>query len=155
MRNIVNRYFRGEDEWRERPCYIGEERREGGGGEREEATIPIHLLPDALSSFCINDHHHHVWSFKLLRPVPHSGDDNNRTFQFPPSWPHEPSPAPRVPAIRFGPNTRTSSASRTATRTTRCSTSSPFGRPCRCSARPFLVHLLPTFPSLTVTNHAL
>ena len=44
--------------------------------------------------------------------------------------------------------------SRTVTRTTPCSTSSPFGRPCRCSARPFLVHL-PTFLSLTVTNHAL
>ena len=47
--------------------------------EREEATIPIHLLPDALSPFYISDHHHHVWSFKLLRPIPHSRNDNNRT----------------------------------------------------------------------------
>lgn len=126
--------------------------RRGGGGRRrrEEARIPIHLLPDALSPFYINDHHH-VWSLKLLRPVPHSRNDNNRTFQSP--WLNaSPHRLPRVPATRFGPSTRTSSASRTATRTTPCSTSSPFGRPCRCSARPFLVHLLSAFPSLTVTT---
>ena len=64
--------------------------------------------------------------------------------------PHQLSP--RVPATRSGPSTRTSSASRTVTQTTPCFTSSPSGRPCRCSARPFLVHL-PAFSSLT--NHVL
>lgn len=58
----------------------------------------------------------------------------------------------RVPAIRSGPSTRTSNVSRTAIRTTPCSTNNPSGRPSRCSARPFLLvsHILvPNDPCAT------
>lgn len=57
------------------------------------------------------------------------------SLYFPLPSPHE---SPRAPATRSGPSTRTSNVSRTATRTTLCSTSSPSGRRSRCLARPFL-----------------
>ena len=56
--------------------------------------IPIHLLPVALFTFYINDHHH-VWSFKVLRPVPHSRNDIHRASKLPSIRPREPSPAPK------------------------------------------------------------
>ena len=72
-------------------------RRERGGRgrrRREETMIPIHLLPVALFTFYINDHHH-VWSFKVLRPVPHSRNDIHRASKLPSIRPCEPLPAPK------------------------------------------------------------
>jgi hypothetical protein len=71
----------------------GEERR-GRGRRGSNNSNPLHLLP-AYFSFCINDHHHHACSFKVLRPVAHSRHDIYSAAQFPPRSPHKSSPVPQ------------------------------------------------------------
>ena len=62
---------------------------------REEVTEHLNpLLPDALRSLSFpHDDDHHVQSFKVLRPIPHSRNDNHGMLSF--SVKHTPSLPPK------------------------------------------------------------